>query len=276
MDVARETLKFIAAKDGKYYFTDTDGANYRVYHLVENAVAYQKSENPAMFKDAGRAFGDFVRRLNKFPAKELNEIISKFHDTANRLLIFKGALQTGQAERIVYAQEEIDFVLKRQHYAPKVTELLASGKIPTRVTHNDTKLNNVLFDEVSGKAICVIDLDTIMPGSLLYDFGDAIRSGCNTGLEDEQDLAKVTFDKVLYDAFESGFLGALGAAVTETERDMLPFAAILMTYECGMRFLTDYLLGDTYFKTKYDTHNLVRARTQFKLVSDMEKVFGIC
>ena len=273
--VERETLRFLQAKNGEYYHIDEDGHYFRSYHLVENAHAFQKSESAEMFADAGRAFGAFVRRLNDFDATKLVEVIPKFHDTANRLKNFKQALVDGRAERIVHAQDEIDFVLKRQDYAHRVVDLLAKGEIPCRVTHNDTKLNNVLFDEKTHRAICVIDLDTIMPGSLLYDFGDAIRSGCNTGLEDDKDLSLVNFDKALYDAFEGGFLASLGEAVTEKEREMLPFSAILMTYECGMRFLSDYLVGDTYFKTKYDDHNLVRARTQFKLVADMERVFGI-
>ena len=274
-DPDRETLEFLPSTtgDSMFYHTNEYKQNFRAYRLVENAQAYQKAENPEMFADAGRAFGTFVRRLNKFPAHTLHEIIAKFHDTKKRFKDFQNAVKNGAPDRLKHAAPDIEFALARQNITGVVVDLLASKTLPTRVTHNDTKLNNVLFDETSGRAICVIDLDTIMPGSLLYDFGDAIRSGCNTGLEDEPDLTRVNFDKTLYNAFSDGFLTALGSAVTKKERELLPFSAKLMTYECGIRFLGDYLTGDTYFKTKYADHNLVRARTQFKMVADMEKIF---
>ena len=242
--------------------------------LIENTIGYAIAESRDMFEDAGRAFGTFVRNLSGFPAEELYEVIANFHNTESRFSDFKKALENNYENRKDNVKEEIEFVLSREKYTSKVVSKLKSGEIPLRVTHNDTKLNNVLMDVDTNRAVCVIDLDTIMPGSLLYDFGDAIRSGCNTGLEDEKDLSKVSFDIDLFESFSKGFLEGIGDNITKEEMELLPFAGILMTYECGMRFLGDYLNGDVYFKTQYPEHNLVRCRTQFKLVRDMEERLG--
>lgn len=270
-DTERECLHFLLAKSGKPYYIDSKGECWRTYVLVEDAEAYMIAEDTAMFEDAGRAFGTFIKRLDKFNASGLIEVIPDFHNTQKRFRHFEAALDIDFKNRSLNAKQEIEFVLKRKDYCGRIVEALADKALPLRVTHNDTKYNNVLIDNNTKKAICIIDLDTIMPGSLLYDFGDAIRSGCSTALEDEKDLSKVHFDINLFEHFCRGFLKGLGKCITKKESDMLAFSAILMTYECGMRFLDDYLSGDTYFKTSYDEHNLVRCRTQFRLVEEMEE-----
>lgn len=270
-DSEREVLTLIKTKDGNAYYEDEKGDYWRAYILIEDTIGYAIAESKEMFEDAGHAFGKFINKLGDFDASKLYEVIPNFHNTVSRFADFKAALNNNYKNRAEGIKEEIDFVLSREKYCSVVVDMLKNGNLPLRVTHNDTKLNNVLMDVKTNKAVCVIDLDTIMPGSLLYDFGDAIRSGCNTGLEDEPDLSKVAFDINLFESFCKGFLSGLGAGITKEEKELLPFSAILMTYECGMRFLGDYLNGDTYFKVHYDTHNLVRARTQFKMVSDMEK-----
>lgn len=267
----RETLTLVAAKDGKTYYIDEKGKYYRVYVFIENTIGLALADSPAVFEGAGRAFGTFIARLDKFPANELHEVIENFHNTKDRFKNFLIALDKDYENRSFNCKTEIDFVLERKNYCSIVIDKLRTGELPLRVTHNDTKLNNVLMDKDTLTPVAVIDLDTIMPGSILYDFGDAIRSGCNTGLEDEKDLTKVNFDIELFEAFTRGFIGGVGKSLTVGERELLPFGAILMTFECGMRFLGDYLVGDTYFKTRYDDHNLVRAKTQFKMVADMEK-----
>lgn len=271
-DPERETLTLVVTNDGKNYFTDADGECWRAFLFIDNTVVYQLAESAEIFGDTGRAFGLFIARLDGFDASGLGEVIPDFHNTVDRYAKFEAAVGADVCGRASSVADEIAFVRARKNYCARVVDGLADGTIPLRVTHNDTKLNNILFDATTKKAICVIDLDTIMPGSLLYDFGDAVRFGCSTALEDEKDLDKVHFDLNLYEAFTEGFLKGIGNKITDKETAMLSFGSILMTYECGMRFLTDYLEGDTYFKTKYDTHNLVRCRTQFKLVSEMEAV----
>lgn len=270
-DPQKGTLNLINTTDGKPFYKAEDGSCYRVYVFVEDTVALQIVEDAKVFEGAGRAFGSFINKLDGFPAEELHEVIENFHNTESRFINFAKSLDIDYKDRSISVAKEIEFVLNRKQYCSEVVSKLKSGALPLRVTHNDTKLNNVLLDDKTGEPVCVIDLDTIMPGSLLYDFGDAIRSGCNTGLEDEPDLKKVGFDIKLFESFVKGFMEGLGSCITPVERDMLAFGAILMTFECGMRFLTDYLSGDTYFKIHYDEHNIVRARTQFKMVEDMEK-----
>lgn len=267
----RETLNLILSKDGKSYFMDGNDC-YRIYIFIENTVALQIVEDAKTYQGAGEAFGNFIKLLNDFDASKLFEVIKDFHNTASRFQKFINAVDADKVKRADSVRDEIDFVLKRSNICDQIVTMLEKGNLPLRVTHNDTKLNNVLMDEKTGEPVCVIDLDTIMPGSLLYDFGDAIRSGCNTGLEDEPDLSKVAFDINLYESFVKGFMAGIGNCITPVERDLLSLGAIMMTFECGMRFLTDYLEGDVYFKTHYADHNLVRCHTQFKMVSDMEKV----
>ena len=211
--------------------------------------------------------------LSKFDASKLYETIPNFHNTVNRFKNFKKAVSEDIMGRVKECEKEINFIMEREHYYSQLVDKLASGEIPLKVTHNDTKLNNVLLDDKTGKPVAVIDLDTIMPGSLCYDFGDSIRFGCNPCEEDEKDLSKVNFRFDLYKVYLDGYLTALGDDITQAEKDNLALGSIMMTIECGMRFLTDYLSGDTYFKTSRPGQNLDRTRTQLKLVYDMEQIF---
>ena len=269
-DPDRETLTVIRTKDGASYYKTEDGNYFRMYNYVENAVSYEAVESPEQFFEAARAFGKFQNMLADYPADKLYETIPFFHDTRKRFGDFEKAVAEDKAGRAVSVQKEIDFVLARKADASVVVDAIADGRVPLRVTHNDTKLNNVMLDAESGKGVCVIDLDTVMPGSLLYDYGDALRFGASSGAEDEVDLDKIYFDLELFEAFTKGFLFEVGDKLTSAEKELLPFAAKLLTYECGMRFLGDYLNGDTYFKIHREHHNLDRARTQFKLVADIE------
>ena len=269
-DPERECLALIPTKAGERYLTTEDGEVWRATQFIENTDAYLVADDPEMFRDAGRAFGKFIARLSGFDASSLFEVIPDFHNTSKRYAAFEHALAEDVCARAASAAAEIDFVSARKEGCSLLVDALAKGEIPVRVTHNDTKLNNVLIDVDTKRAVCVIDLDTVMPGTMLYDFGDGVRAGCSTAKEDEKDLDKVDFDMGLFRAFAGGFLCGMEGSVTERERALMPAAARLMTFECGMRFLTDYLSGDTYFKTAYPEHNLVRARTQFKLVERME------
>lgn len=266
----REGLTIVKTKDNKSYLKKPYG-NYRVYKYIDGAV-YQTVEKPEHFYQSAVAFGDFANLLAEFDAKKLYEVLPDFHNTVKRFNDFMVAIEKNASGRAEQVEKEIDFVLKRKEYCNKITTLLDSGKMPTKVTHNDTKLNNVMFDRNTGKYLAVIDLDTIMPGSICYDFGDSIRFGCNTAAEDEKDLEKVHFNIDLFEEYAKGYLFALGDSATEIEKENLAFSAILLTYECGMRFLTDHINGDTYFHIARENHNLDRARTQFKLIEEMEKV----
>ena len=259
-DVERETLNLVMTKDGLPYYVDEDGEYWRVYLFIENATCYDMVKDENDFYQSAVAFGHFQRLLADYPAETLHETIVNFHNTVDRLNKFKTAVE-----------KEIQFVLDRTELAHVLCDMQEQGKLPLRVTHNDTKLNNIMIDNATGKAICVIDLDTVMPGLSVNDFGDSIRFGASTGAEDEKDLTKVSCDLHLYEVYVKGFIEGCGGALTETELDMLPMGAILMTFECGMRFLTDYLEGDHYFKIHREGHNLDRSRTQFKLVKDMEE-----
>ena len=267
-DPARETLQLVAAKDGKWYM-ENKGGFWRMYHYIEGAVAYQTVERPALFQNAARAFGKFQRLLSDYPAATLHETIPHFHDTPKRFRDFQQALEKNAAKRCDTAEKEIAFYLSHQSIAGTITDEIAKGNIPLRVTHNDTKLNNIMMDEKTDQAVCVIDLDTVMPGSALYDFGDSIRFGASSGAEDEQDVDQIYMRMDLFESYTKGYLEEAKTALTPAEIDGLPMSAVIMTLECGLRFLTDYLNGDTYFQTDYPTHNLVRCRTQAKLVEDM-------
>lgn len=269
-DPDRDTMTLIPAKDGKDYFTDSDGGVWRIYTLIENTVSYDLPDTEELFKEAAVAFGAFQMSLDGYPAHTLHEVIPGFHDTPNRLNQLEAAVKKDQAGRLASVMEEVGFCRARTAKAGTLTGLLKEGKLPLRVTHNDTKLNNVLFDETTNRSVCVVDLDTVMPGLCAYDFGDAIRFGANTALEDEQDLTQVQFNIKMFEAYAEGYLAKAGSILTELEKATLPLGAWMMTLECGSRFLTDYLNGDTYFRTAYPTHNLVRARNQFKLLTEME------
>lgn len=268
-DPDRETLTLICTTDGKPYYEDEDGEFYRMYKYIENAKSYDIVESPVQLYHAAKAFGKFQNMLADYPADKLNETIVDFHNTKARYEQFKTALANDKAGRAKDVPDEIKFVLDREADAGIVVDAIADGRIPLRVTHNDTKLNNVLLDTETGEGVCVIDLDTVMPGSLLYDYGDALRFGGSTGAEDEKDLDKIWFNMENFEAFTKGFMEEL-PSMTEEERKLLPFSIKLMALECGSRFLADYLNGDVYFKTHYPEHNLDRCRTQFKLVADIE------
>ena len=239
--------------------------------FVSSSLSYDKVERPEQFYDSAVAFGNFQYMLRDYPADQLAETIPNFHNTPDRLAKFRDAVASDVCGRASSVAEEIAFVNDREEFANTLENARKEGKLPLRVTHNDTKLNNILFDEESGKALCIVDLDTIMPGYSVNDFGDSIRFGATTALEDETDLSKVNFDISLYELYVKGFIEGAKGGLTEAELDLLPIGAMMMTFECGTRFLTDYLSGDTYFKISRPNHNLDRARNQFKLVSDMEK-----
>ena len=272
-DPDRETLNVIPTLDGKPYYTDTEGGAWRAYIFVEGTVCLQKVENERDFYTAAETFGNFQNQLAGYPAATLHETIARFHDTPNRYANFEKALAADVMGRAREIGPEIAFIRAREADCHVLMDQLAAGVLPLRVTHNDTKLNNVLIDQATGKGICVIDLDTVMPGLSAYDFGDSIRFGANDCAEDEPDQSKVHFSLHLYKVFAEGYLAAAGSAMTEAERRSLPWGAKLMTLECGIRFLTDYLEGDHYFKISRPAQNLDRARTQFTLVQGMEREF---
>ena len=268
-DPQRETLTVIKTVDGKNYYQYDENNVFRMYSFVENTKSIENSKTPEDLYEAGVGFGRFQRMLSDYPADTLHESIKDFHHTPKRVEALKLAIREDKAGRAASVEAEISFALEQAVWADQVVKGIEDGSIPLRVTHNDTKINNILFDQETGKAVCVIDLDTVMPGSMLYDFGDALRMGGSTGAEDETDLSKVWFDETAFEAFAKGYLSELKDDLTETELELLPFSVKLMTYECGIRFLTDYLNGDTYFKIHREHHNLERARNQFKLVADI-------
>ena len=270
-DSKRETLNFIACKDGKYYHTDADGGVWRMYIYVDNAQTYNKAEVPETFRSAGATFGKFMKLLSGYPADTLHETIADFHYTPSRYAKFIEAVNADVKGRRAEVEQEIEFVKARFDDTHRLTDLVEKGELPLRVTHNDTKINNVLYDITTDESICVIDLDTIMPGLSLYDFGDSIRSGANKANEDERDLSKVGIDMTLFESYADGFLSETAGSLVDAEISNLAFGAKLMTFECGIRFLTDYLEGDVYFRTTCPDHNIVRARNQFRLVADMEE-----
>lgn len=270
-DSRRETLTVIPTKTGGSYLKTDDGDFYRVYVFIDNAISYQVVENPEDFYNAACAFGKFQNMLADFDASKLHETIKNFHNTKTRYDDFEKAVSDNKSGKAESVREEIEFAMARRKDASIIVDGIADGRIPLRVTHNDTKLNNVMVDEKTGAGICVIDLDTVMSGSLLYDFGDSIRFGTNPASEDEKDLSKVYCDLNLFEQYVKGFLSQLGDSITKEEIELLPMSAKLMTLECGIRFLGDHLNGDVYFKVHRENHNLDRARTQFKMVADMEE-----
>ena len=266
----RETLNVIPTSEGKPYFVDSEGEYWRAYKFITGATSYDAVETPEDFYQSAVSFGNFQRLLAEYPAETLHETIEGFHDTKARFAVFKKAVEEDACGRAASVQKEIDFVLAHEDVANVFGDMLAKGELPLRVTHNDTKLNNIMIDDETRKGICVIDLDTVMPGLAMNDFGDSIRFGASTAAEDEQDLSKVSCDMGLFEIYTKGYIEGCGGRLTEKEIEMLPMGAKVMTFECGMRFLTDYLEGDHYFKIHREGHNLDRCRTQFKLVEDME------
>ena len=271
-DPLRETLSLVMTRDGKPFYTDSNGKVWRLTPFIENTDCFQ-SATPELFEASARAFGRFLYMLQGYPAETLHESIVNFHNTEDRYAKFIAALEADKMGRAKDVQAEIDFVTSRKADCSVALQALRDGVLPLRVTHNDTKLNNILIDRDTHEGICVIDLDTTMPGLSINDFGDSIRFGANHSKEDEKDLFKVNFDIDLYEAYTRGFIQGAKGGLTENELKYLPWGARLMTLECGIRFLTDYLDGDHYFRIHYPEQNLDRCRTQFKLVRDMEEQF---
>ena len=269
-DEQRETLTVIPARDQKAFFLDEQGEYWRMYYLIEDAKTYDQVEKDEDFYESALAFGRFQQMLADYPAETLHETIAGFHDTKARYEVFLKAVEEDVCGRAENAAEEIEFFRARKETACVLGDMLAEGKMPLRVTHNDTKLNNIMVDNQTRKGICVIDLDTVMPGLSINDFGDSIRFGANHCAEDETDLSKVNLDLNLFAVYTAAFLEGAGGTLTDAEIRFLPWGAKLMTLECGMRFLTDYLEGDVYFHIQREHQNLDRCRTQCKLVSDME------
>lgn len=264
-----ETMTFIPTKEGGHYYKRED--YYRMYVFVDDVVVFQEIPSKEVFEKAGYAFGEFINHLRAFDCEELHETIKDFHNTPKRFNDFKNSIKNDRSKRAINCKQEIDFILEREDTLGVAVQELKNGNLPVRVTHNDTKLNNILIEKNTLKPRMVIDLDTVMPGSLIYDFGDAIRFGASTANEDEKDLSKVHFDMQMFKAFAKGFCAPLIQTLTDREWELLPYGAYLMTIECGMRFLSDYIDGDVYFSTAYPEHNLVRARTQLKLAKEMQE-----
>lgn len=264
----RASMRVIQTEDNKSWLRNDAGA-WRVYEYVEGTIALQAAEIPEDFYESAVGFGKFQTMLSDFPVERLTETIKNFHNTPDRYRIFKETLRRDPLGRAKNVQREIDYILSKEEEMSQLQILRDKNALPSRVTHNDTKLNNVLFDAKTRKAVCVVDLDTVMPGLAAYDFGDSIRFGAATAKEDEKNLDLVTMDLGLYECFTKGFVSECNA-LTKDEILSFPLGAKIMTMECGVRFFTDYLDGDNYFTIHRDGQNLDRARTQFKLVSDMD------
>jgi Ser/Thr protein kinase RdoA (MazF antagonist) len=273
-DESRETLSFIKTKDGKQYYKTEGNDCWRCYVFVDDAYALNSIDNAGIFYKAGKAFGNFQNLLSDFPSETLFETIPDFHNTEKRYENLEKSIENNKANRVGEVKEEIDFIRKRKDDTSRLTKLMGTGELPLRVTHNDTKLNNILFDKKTNEGICVIDLDTVMPGLSLYDFGDCVRYGASTAKEDERDLSKVSIDLELFEAYSKGYLSSVGDTLTKKEKELLAFSVKLLSLELAIRFLTDYLDGDEYFKINYPDHNLVRTRVQLKLVEDIENKLG--
>jgi len=266
----RESLTLVPTLDDKVFLTDDEGNFWRTYLFITGAKTYDVVENLDHVFNAAKAFGQFQKLLADLPGERLYETIPNFHNTKSRFAAFLDALKQDAKSRVCEVKEEIDFLLAREEDASVLMNLLEAGKIPERVTHNDTKFNNVMIDDKTDEGICVIDLDTTMPGLVGYDFGDLVRTGANPGLEDEKDLSKIWLDVDMFTRIARGYLEASRDFLTDVEIEYLVFAAKLMVFENGVRFLTDHLSGDVYYKIHREGHNLDRCRTQLKLVQDME------
>ncbi len=266
-DANRRVLTLVPARSGEAFFRDATGNIWRVYIFIEGARGYDAVENPAQAFAAARAFGQFQKMLADLPAPCLNDTIPDFHHTPKRFAALERAIEADPANRAQLAKPEIEFA--RRHQA--ICGVLLDAKLPERVTHNDTKFNNVLLDDATGEGICVIDLDTVMPGLALYDFGDMVRTTTSPAKEDERDLSKVMMQFPMFEALARGYLSSAAEFLAPAEKKFLPFSGKLITFEIGIRFLTDFLAGDTYFKIHRAGHNLDRCRTQFKLVESIER-----
>ncbi len=272
-DPERETLNLVPAADGCSFYQDPAGETWRVYRYIENAHTFEHVENAQHIYHTAWAFGNFQRQLADFPAEQLHETIPNFHNTPKRFLDFQDALQRDPRSRAKGVADEIRFIEGRKSDTSVLVDLIAQGKLPIRVTHNDAKLNNVMIDEQTGKGICIIDLDTVMPGSALYDFGDTVRSTAALAAEDDPNSTHAGIDMAVFERLARGYLDAAREFLTPVELEHLAFAGRLITLEQAIRFLGDYLNGDVYYKTSRKQHNLDRARTQIKMVQDMEEKY---
>ncbi len=270
-DPERETLTLVPTVDEDLFAYDEEGELWRMYLFIEGTISRDLPDTPELFALSGAAFGRFQRQMGGFPAASLVESIPDFHNTPARYAQLMDAVARNEAGRLGEVGEELAFCRRHEREVHTLLDALAAGEVPLRVTHNDTKLNNVLLDAQTGRGVCVIDLDTVMPGLAAYDFGDSIRFGANTAEEDERDLSKVSLSLPMFEAFARGFLSEAGKVMGRREIELLPMGAKLMTLECGMRFLADHLNGDKYFRIHRPGHNLDRARTQLALVRSMEE-----
>ena len=269
-DSSRRVLTLIPARSGAACYCDPAGNHWRVYIFIEAARGYDAVENPAQALAAAQAFGRFQKLLADLPAPRLHDTIPDFHHTPRRFAALEQAIAADAVNRAQLARPEIEFALRHK----AMVSVLLEANLPERVTHNDTKFNNVLLDDATGVGVCVIDLDTVMPGLALYDFGDMVRTTTSPAKEDERDLSKVTMQFPMFEALARGYLSSAADFLTPAEKKFLPFSGQLITFEIGLRFLTDYLAGDTYFKVHREGHNLDRCRTQFKLVESIEQQTG--
>jgi hypothetical protein len=268
-DISRRVLTVIPAHDGKSYQKDPDGNYWRQYVFIENGRTFDTPESPRVVYVAAKMFGQFLRMLADLPEPPLSETIVDFHNGPKRFQAFQNALEADLCNRAINAKAETDFILQHASILAVLPELVNNGQIPVRVTHNDTKINNVIFDAKTGEGLCIIDLDTVMPGLILYDFGDMVRTATCPAAEDEKDLSKVAVQIDLFEALVRGFLEETASFISAAERRNLVFAGKMITFEQAVRFLTDYLQGDIYYKTSYSEHNLDRCRTQLKLVQSI-------
>lgn len=273
-EARRRTLTTVPATDGKPYAVDADGNTWRVYPFIERARGYDEIENNRQAEEAARAFGNFQKLAADLGGQRLHETIPDFHHTRKRFEAMLAAADADTEGRKAEVGAEIDFVTAREADCSRVIDLIGSGEIPERVTHNDTKLNNVLLDDVTSEGVCVIDLDTTMPGSVLYDFGDMVRTATPTTREDDPDVSKIDIRLDRFESLVRGYLSTAGSFLNRAEIENLAFSGKLLTFECGIRFLTDYLQGDVYFKIQRPDHNLDRCRSQFALVAAIEKRLG--
>jgi Ser/Thr protein kinase RdoA (MazF antagonist) len=272
-DIKRECLCLIPSKDGKTWITDSHGNYWRMYIFITNHHSYNFVDSPDKAFEGGKAIGRFQAMLSDMPGGPLHETIPWFHDIERRLLTFTSKIDENPANRVQTVEKEIEQVLQRAEEMKVILRLGRENKIPLRITHNDTKFNNILLDQ-NDKALCVIDLDTVMPGYVHYDFGDAIRTAANTASEDENDLSKVRMDINLFKAYSEGYLSETVETLNDVEKEFLAFAPRLITYTIAVRFLTDFIDGDNYFKIHHPLHNLQRARAQLRLVMSMEEQYG--
>ncbi len=270
-DAGRKSLSVIPKRDGQLYYQDPDGVYWRTYIYIERAMTFDTIESLEQAQTVASAYGNFQKMLVDLPGARLHETIPDFHHARMRFDTLMAAVEKDVENRVQSVREDIEFVIKRESETDVLLDLIAQGELPERITHNDTKLNNVMINDSTGKAICVVDLDTVMPGSVLYDFGDMVRTATSPALEDERDLTKVTMQMPMFEALVSGYWQSASDFLNATERDHLAFSGKLLALMIGIRFLTDHIMGDVYFKTRRPDHNLDRARNQFKLVASIEE-----